>query len=207
MKDVAKRSFVVAIWLSAVLVFAAIAITVVIEVVRPTSAHLEAHKFELEIFKIVLAGFVVGMLGILIPAVVIEARHRFEQRKESRVAYSAAKTTIDYLKLRLATASLEEATTAVQQAHFNKHLAQLYDDLAEWIKRRYPAKLKMDPDKWDVLMYGRLFAARVVLENHANAWDTLSPAARIKLLDEALPTKSELDEVDTAAIGVAPRKN
>ncbi|HZL29578.1 MAG TPA: hypothetical protein VFC54_00775 [Pseudolabrys sp.] len=122
MKDVAKRSFVVAIWLSAVLVFTAIAVTIVIEFVRPTHAHLEAHKFELEIFKVILAGFVVGMLGILIPAVVTEARHRFEQRKESRVAYSAAKTTIDYLKLRLATASLEEAATALQQAHFNKTL-------------------------------------------------------------------------------------
>jgi hypothetical protein len=50
----------------------------------------------------------------------------------------------------------------------------------------------MTPLRWDEMMYGRLFCARQVLEQNADAWDRLGPAQRIALLDRALPTTAEI---------------
>ena len=76
-------------------------------------------------------------------------------------------------------------------AHFHKHIAELFDDFPKWLVKRYDGK--MTADQWDIMMYGRLFCARQVLEKNAEAWDQLSPAQRIILLDRALPTKSEIN--------------
>jgi signal transduction histidine kinase len=167
MRNIARNSFKLAIYTTGALMLAATAVTLTLEIARPAGDRLPFLKFELDMFKVILAGFVVGMLGILIPAVSTEARQRLEQRKASRIAYSKAKTGVDYLKLRLAAASLAEAATALQTAHFHKHQAEQ--------------------------MYRKLFGARKVLEENAEVWDRLSPEVRIALLDCALPTKSELE--------------
>jgi hypothetical protein len=191
MRNIARNSFKLAIYTTGALMLAATAVTLTLEIARPAGDRLPFLKFELDMFKVILAGFVVGMLGILIPAVSTEARQRLEQRKASRIAYSKAKTGVDYLKLRLAAASLAEAATALQTAHFHKHQAELYDDLQEWLEKRYgPDKTALE---WDEEMYRKLFGARKVLEENAEVWDRLSPEVRIALLDCALPTKSELE--------------
>lgn len=191
MRNIASRSLKIALYATITLIVVAGAITFTIEVARPGTNRLSFLNFELSMFKTILAGFVVGMLGILVPAVASEARQRFEQRKESRVAYSEAKTGVDYLKLRLATANLAEAAAELQRAHFRKHQAELFDDFPEWLVKRYGAK--KTADQWDVEMYGKLFCTRKALEENANAWDKLSPAQRIVLLDRALPTNPEIE--------------
>jgi hypothetical protein len=190
MRNIASRSFKVAIYATVALVAVAMAVTIGLEALRPPAERLPFLNFELDLFKAILAGFVVSMLGILIPAVASEARQRFVQRKASRIAYSEAKTGIDYLKLRLAVANLDEAADALQKAHFHKHQAELYDDFPEWLEKRYGAK--KTALEWDEEMYGKLFCARQALEENAEAWDRLCPAQRIALLDRALPTKSEI---------------
>ncbi|HEV3308731.1 MAG TPA: hypothetical protein VGZ91_19975 [Candidatus Sulfotelmatobacter sp.] len=181
--------FKIALYLTFGLMAAAILVTLTLEL-RRSSVDVHLLEFELDMFKTVLAGFVVGMLGILIPALASETRERFTQRKESRIAYSKAKTGIDYLKLRLAAASLADSAAALREAHFYKHQAELFDDFPIWLRKRYGSK--MTGDRWDEIMYGRLFCARQVLEENAELWDLLSPGQRIALLDRSLPTKSEI---------------
>ena len=190
MRNIASRSFKIALYATVALIVAAAGLTLALELLRPGADRLPFLNFELGLFKAILAGFVVSMLGILIPAVASEARQRFEQRKESRIAYSEAKTDVDYLKLRLAASSLAEAAAALQNAHFHKHQAELFDEFPEWLEKRYGAD--MTALRWDEMMYGRLFCARQALEQNAEAWDRLSPAQRIALLDRALPTTAEI---------------
>jgi hypothetical protein len=192
MRNIAKLSLKIALYSTAALIVVAVAVTITLQIVRPSSDRLPVLNFELDMFKTILAGFVVGMLGILIPAVASEARQIFEQRKASRVAYSEAKTGIDYLKLHLAAANLPEAAAAVQKVHFLKHQAELYEEFPEWLDKRYGRD--KTPEQWDIEMYGKLFCARKALEENADAWDGLSPAQRIALLNLALPT--EPDEVE-----------
>lgn len=193
-RNVVRRSLKVALYATVALIAIALAVTFALQVVRPNADRLPFLKFELDMFKAILASFVVGMLGILIPAVLSEARQHFEQRKASRKAYSAAKTGVDYLKLRLAASSLADAAIALQRVHFLKHQAELYDELEEWLDKRYRGA--KSAEQWDVEMYGKLFCTRQVLEQHADTWDRLSPSKRIALLDRALPTKSEIDVED-----------
>jgi hypothetical protein len=207
MRNIAVWSLNVALCATVALTAAATAITFKLEEMRPSPDRLPFFNFELDMFKAILAGFVVGMLGILIPAVATEARQRFEQRKASRIAYSEAKTEVDYLKLRLATTSFAEAANTLQRAHFRKHMAELYDDFPRWLKRRYGSK--MNPDRWDTMMYGKLFCARLVLERNAEIWDQQSAAQRVALLDGALPTKSEIDVefLPCASLGAIERQD
>jgi hypothetical protein len=200
MRNIAGLSLKIALYATVSLIVVAIAVTFRLQMVRPDADRLPFLNFELDMFKAILAGFVVGMLGILIPAVASEARQRFEQRKASRVAYSEAKTGVDYLKLRLAAVSLAEAAAALQKAHFLKHQAELYDDFPEWLEKRYDGK--KTAKQWDEEMYGKLFCARQALEENAEAWDQLNPAQRIALLDRALPTKSE---IEVELLSCAPR--
>jgi len=192
MRNIASRSFKVTIYATAALLLAAVAITIALEAAPSNMSVVRApvYEFELDIFKTILAGFIVTMLGVLIPAVAGEAKERYEQRKESRAAYSEAKTGVDYLKLRLAASRFADASAALQSVHYHKHLAQLFEDLPEWIRMRYGDDTT--PDDWDVLLYQQLFDARVVLEQNAGRWDGLDPSERIALLDRALPTISLL---------------
>ena len=192
MRNIASRSFKVVVYATIVLLLGAIAIAVALEMM-PSSvsvARVPVYAFELDMFKTILAGFIVAMLGVLIPAVASEAKERHEQRKESRAAYSEAKTGVDYLKLRLAASNFKDASAALQSVHYHKHLAQLFEDLPEWIRMRYGDDTT--PDDWDVLLYRQLFDARFVLEQNAGRWDGLDPGERIALLDKALPTISLL---------------
>lgn len=189
----AKDTFTVAFCSVAVLLAATIAVIVALHVCPPIADREKLLALQMDLFKTVLVGVIVGGAAILVPATLAEARHRFEQRKESRAAYSEAKTSIDYLKLKLATMSLADAAAALQKAHYYKHMAELFDELPEWLRKRYDESKGMTPLRWDEIMYGRLWNTRRVLEENAARWRYLSPEERIALLDPVLPTESELE--------------
>jgi hypothetical protein len=175
-----------------VLLVTAIGSIAFLEWVRPDPSRVAYYKLYVDIFKIVLAGFLVAMLGILIPAVTAEARYDFERLKASRASYSRAKTGMDYLKLRIASMKLAEASAHVQQVHFYKHQAELYDELQLHLEKRYPPEEKMDVDKWDEMMYQKLFLIREVLEKEAEHWDGMTPTERIKLISTYLPSEPDI---------------
>jgi len=141
--------------------------------------RIQYYKLYVEIFKAILVGFSVALAGILIPAIMAEARHRFERLRESRAAYSQAKTGFDYLPLRMCTLSLNDAATLVQRVHTSKHMAELYPELDQHLKRR---GIKKTPDQWGDNLYNFLYELRHLLEVHANDWNSLSPEARLALI-------------------------
>lgn len=183
-RDFARYSLKIAIAVAAALVLIAVAVAVALEMCPPDPDALARLQFESDIFKTIFGAFIVSMLGILIPAVITEARNRFEQRKESRAAYSRVTTGVNYLALRLATCDLAEAAKTVQGVHYDKHQAELFDDFGEWLGRRRP---DMTPEKWHEIMYKRLGNVRALLEEEAESWDALQPFQRIALLRSVLP--------------------
>lgn len=160
--------------------------------IHPVSApQLAIYRFDLDLFKTIVAGFLVAMLGILIPASIAEASNNFKRLKESRAAYSKAKTGLDYLALRLCTAQLSEAHDIVQEVHFYKHQAVLYPEFKQHIKDRYESCISAD--KWDEVTYKKLRNTRVLLKKHASGWDNLTAPERLEILKVALP---DVDEVE-----------
>src|SRR5262245_15824982 len=102
----------------------------------PISDRIEYYKLHVDLAKAVLVGFGAALLGILIPAVFAEARFSFERLRDSRTAYSEAKTSVDYLALRVCTLDPKGAAALVQRAHVRKHEAELYPELGLHLKRR-----------------------------------------------------------------------
>jgi len=143
--------------------------------------RLEYSKLYLEAFKVITISFFVALLGILIPASLREARYRFQKMKESRIAYSKAKTGVAYLPLQLCSLGFIEAAALIQQVHFEKHQAELYEqDLKKYVKH-----LGVDPQQWGAAHYDRLSAYRTVLEDHVSDWDSSTSSERIQLLLES----------------------
>jgi len=153
--------------------------------VMPLADRIQYYKLYVDLAKSVLVGFGAALLGILIPAVFAEARYSFERLRDSRTAYSEAKTSIDYLPLRVCTLDLKGAAAMVQRAHVRKHEAELYPELKFHLKRR---GIDRTPEQWGDELYNRLFIVRELLEKHARDWDSLSPAGRLALLRVALPS-------------------
>ena len=152
--------------------------------VLPVSERIEYYKLYVDLAKAVLVGFGAALLAILIPAVFAEARLSFERLRDSRTAYSEAKTGVNYLPVRLCALDFKRATAHVQQVHVKKHEAELFPELKIHLKRR---GINMTPDQWGDNLYEQLFKIRTLLEEHAGEWDSLSPSARLTLIREVLP--------------------
>lgn len=183
-KNLAKRALVGTCGAAALLLGCAIFLTIWIEVRRPDPGRVVFYKFYLDVFKTVIGSFLAAMLGVLIPAVIAEAKHNFERLKASRVAYSRVKTGIDYLKLRLSAMNFKEAGVHLQTLHFHKHQADLYDELQQWLTRRFGPDMTMDD--WDDMTYGKLVRTRLLLQQKGAAWNDMQPDERVKTLETVL---------------------
>jgi hypothetical protein len=153
--------------------------------IMPEAERLAYFKLAFEIFKAILVGFGAATLGILIPSVLTEARSSFERLKDSRIAYSEAKTAGDYAAARLCSLTLGDAVDLLQRAHVSKHTAELYPELKEHLKRRGILKT---PAQWGDGLYNQYFTLRVLLEEHAAEWDNLRPFQRLRLIREVVPS-------------------
>jgi hypothetical protein len=151
--------------------------------VLPLADRIAYLKLYVDMAKAVLVGVGAASLGILIPAVFAEARYSFERLRDSRVAYSEAKTSVDYLPLRLCTLDLKAASVLVQRAHVRKHEAELYPELKFHLKRR---GIDRTPEQWGNDLFERLYVVRKLLEAHADDWDSLTPPTRLIVLQDAL---------------------
>jgi hypothetical protein len=191
MKSVIRWTSLAVIVITIGLTIGAVIIASRIEIHPVSAAQLAIYRFDLDIFKTIVAGFLVAMLGILIPAYITEARQNFERLKESRAAYSNAKTGLDYLALRLCTAKLAKAPDIIQEVHFHKHQAVLFPEFRQHIKDRYESCISAD--KWDEVAYKKLRNTRLLLKKHASGWDNLTAPERLEILKAALP---DVDEVE-----------
>lgn len=141
----------------------------------PQVEVVEQYKLAVELYKVLITGFVVALFGTILPLVIKWSREQFEHSKEARQAYSEAKTGVDYLNLRLATLSLEQAAQCLSNVHVKKHLAETYPELKNYI---YSKNVK----DWGTKMWKQLDKVRTVLEENCNEWDLLQYSERLKLL-------------------------
>jgi hypothetical protein len=158
----------------------------------PVDQRVDYLKVWADVLQAFLVGVGVTLAGILIPAVLSEARQDFERLRESRLAYSQAKTGVEYLPLRLAGLSFKDAAKLIQHTHTDKHMAELYPELESHLKRR---QIEKTPKQWGDGLYSTLYDLRHVLEEHAGEWDTLTPQARLALIRKVCeePRKAPLE--------------
>jgi len=142
---------------------------------------LEYSRLYVEAFKIIVISFFVALIGILVPARLREVQLGFERSKESRIAYSKAKTGVAYLPLQICSLNFAGAVDFIQRVHFEKHQAELYSSDLE----KYVEHLGVDAGEWGEEHYQRLFAYRTVLEKLAGNWDSTPQHERIELLLKA----------------------
>jgi hypothetical protein len=145
----------------------------------PPTDRLAYSRLYLEAFKVIVVSFFVALLGILIPARIREVRYNFEKLKESRIAYSLAKTGVTYLPLRMCNLTFAEASTLIQEVHFQKHQAELYKEL-----KQHVAHLQVSKRRWSDEMFVRLVDYGEVLEAHSAIWDSSTLSERLTFLQE-----------------------
>jgi len=141
--------------------------------------RLEYLKFVLEIYKTIGIGFLIAILGIIIPHVLAETKYLFERAKEARSAYSKAKTGIEYLPYELATLEYESAISHIKIVHQEKHLAEAYKE-----NKEHRGKFKGE-------FYYKLDTYREVIGKHCEQWDSLSKHERHQLLQESKDSEAQ----------------
>jgi len=121
----------------------AVGATVVLLVVMavmpaPTESELKLRymQFYYEAFKTLLVSFVAGVLIVVVPQYLNEAKYTFERLRESRRAYSEAHTGITYLEYKLAVLDYGAAMALIEDIHVKKHMAETYDELARHLGRK-----------------------------------------------------------------------
>jgi hypothetical protein len=171
-------------WIILGLLLALLLIAIPLVIIFASSeADLQRCKLALDVLKLAVVGFLIALLGILIPKGFSEARYKFEKQKEARIAFSRAKTGVDYLSLRLAVVPLQEAAALIQQLHVWKHRAELYpQEVSDFLRGR---KEGLTPKQWADLQYEQLHAVRDALERSADAWNKMSKSKRIAVLHKA----------------------
>jgi hypothetical protein len=80
---------------------------------RIATTNIEQQRLYIDTYKAIGIGFLVALLGTIIPNLILESRDNFERAKESRIAYSQAKTAAIYLPGTLAVLEYGEAMAAL----------------------------------------------------------------------------------------------
>jgi hypothetical protein len=175
-----------------ILLLAATLLVAIVENRAVDAAAIERYKLYLEVFVLILGGFLVAMLGIIIPRMLAEIRADLEHAKAARAAYSEAKTGFDYLKSRLVSMKLSKAMVHLQSVHTKKHFAELFPEFERYLSNSEgPAVAHI----WTRRFYNSLLRTRKMMQARASDWDDLTPEQRLALLNPILPDGDELPEV------------
>ena len=173
-------------WSVALLIGAALATALVLWK-SAGSAGLPAkdlYVLGVDLYRALFIGAAVALAGTLLPLIFKESRESFEQRKAARHAYSEAKTGLDYAHVRLASLELKEAVALLQSIHVNKHVAESYPELAEFVHGK-------SVSQWGTNAFALLASCRIALEDSADDWNELRPTARLQKLREYAPRREK----------------
>ncbi len=135
-----------------------------------SALRLEYLKFTLEVYKAIGIGFLITLLGALIPNILPEAKYEFDKLKEGREVYSKAKTGIDYLPFRLAQLSFEDGIKHIEAIHQLKHLADPY------------IKEMPQVGQWPYDAYATIDSYRKVVVRKPKEWDEITRDQRLEML-------------------------
>jgi hypothetical protein len=165
------------LWIAMLVAGLAAAIVTYIWVTHPTT-DIELQRLYLDAYKTIGIGFLVAVLGTIIPNLILERRDNFERAKESRIAYSHAKTSVIYLPGTLAVLEYGEAMAMLQESHRKLHIAETYgkelSDYLQWYG---------DKAVWTDQTYWELTAVRVVLQSQADRWKNQSAGQRTMMVE------------------------
>jgi hypothetical protein len=168
------------LWTATLVAAVTVAIITWIWATHPTT-NIEQQRVYLEAYKAIGIGFLAALLGTIIPNLILESRDNFERAKQSRIAYSEAKTSVIYLPGTLAVLKYGAAMAALQKSHQKLHIAETYGkELAEYLK------WYGDKEIWTDQTYWELTAVRTLLQSRADQWEGLSFGARTIMVDQAL---------------------
>ncbi len=180
------------VFVGALLVAVLIAALITQAMVSEPSLTFELKQFYFEAYKAVGIGFLVAVLATIIPQILPEARDKFERFKDSRIAYSQAKTSVIYLPERLASLSFKDAVFTVQRAHEKLHLADTYKKELRKHLRWYPY-----PKIWSEQMYWEITAVKTMLQSNVDNWPKLTDGERMRVLRSVVDAvESIYDEED-----------
>lgn len=86
------------------------------------------QQYRFEVLKSIGIGFLIALLGLVVPHLLATAKYNFELEKEGRKLYSEAITHIEYLPYEIPEMDFKQAIGHLKQMHQVKHLADLYYD-------------------------------------------------------------------------------
>lgn len=112
------------------------------------------------VVQVIVVGVFVGLVSVILPVMLPNARDRFERYKQSRLAYSRAKTAVLYLADRVINVDEEKAFILVEEAHRELHFAETFEDVI--ISKGY-LKWFDRPDLWIAYNYWQITAVATVL--------------------------------------------
>jgi hypothetical protein len=123
----------------------------------PSSGPEEVKYLEqyIKVAQFIFGGVMVALLVPLISSQVAKSSDWFTRFKESRRAYSRAKTAVLYLSDKVLGASPERAFELISEAHRELHFAETFEDLI--VKGHY-LKWFDRPDLWITYNYWRIIA-------------------------------------------------
>ena len=150
--------------------FAALAFVIVtiLWLIHPPT-DIEQQRLYFDAYKAIGIGFLVALLGTIIPNLIQEGRDNFEREKQSRIAYSQAKTSVIYLPGTLAAMQYGKAMATLEKCHRKLHIAETYGkELDEYLK------WYGDRAIWSELIYWKLTAVRTLLQANADEWEIKS---------------------------------
>lgn len=131
-------------------------------------ARVQYLEQYISVLQIIAIGFVVTLVSTILPLLLPEARDQYDKYKDSRQAYSRAKTAVLYLPDRVASAkSPAEAFAFVQEAHRDLHLAETFGEVI--IERGYVDWFG-NPGLWLIYNYWQIVAIAEVLRRRAMDW-------------------------------------
>ncbi len=143
---------------------------------------LKHMEYFFGIYKTIVVSFFVTLFVALLPLVYTEKKDRFERLKESRRAYSEAKTAVIYMPYKLSEMTYLEGVSALEEAHVKLHMAQTYPELAIHLYRLGHSET---PKVWAKNVYDKLVTMKKVLRDKSKEWDDMKRTIRLETFQDA----------------------
>ncbi len=151
------------------------------------TASMDQKRLYFDAYTAIGIGFLAALLGTIIPNLILESRDNLERAKQSRIAYSQAKTSLIYLPGTLAVLQYGIAMAALQESHLKLHIAETYrKELKEYLTWYGDDKI------WSAQIYWELTAVRSLLQSHADEWKNLRIGERTIMVERALEAIKDL---------------
>lgn len=143
----------------------------VVEIPPEPQLRLEFYGFMLNVYTTIGVGYLLALLGALIPHILAETKYEFDKRKEGQAMFSQAKTGIEYLPYALAELNRKEGFEHLKKVHNDKHLVDVYQADAPRHYKNWDGNQK----------YGHIKKYREALQ-HTSGWDFLTRDEKLKML-------------------------